>query len=161
MNLEKLFAFQRELNKHIEIEHNLIGKPLLSHRMLALQVELGLLANETKCFKFWDNQKSSNKEVLLEKYINCLSFILALGLEKNFIDLKAIPFKPVEYGIVDQFLNLSIDMNDFIVCSSKDHFITLFEDFSSLGLSLGFTENEIECKFESIVNGFFSLNRQL
>lgn len=158
MNSEKLFALQRDLNLRIETENNLIGKPLLTQRLLGLHVALGQLANETRCFNYWDNEKPASKEVLLEKYVNCLNFILALGLERNFIDLGNIPFNPIEGGIVDQFLNLNVDMNDFIVCTSMDHYITLFEDFLSLGLSLGFTEEEIESKFECEVNKYFILN---
>lgn len=53
MNWERLFKAQAELDKHIEQEKGLQGQDLLDKKILALQVELGELANEWRGFKFW------------------------------------------------------------------------------------------------------------
>lgn len=143
MNLEKLFSMQKILDEHIRNQHNLQGQSLLTKKMLALQVELGELANETRCFKFWSNKKPSEKDIILEEYVDCLHFILTIGIEINFTDIKLEP-RSLECSITDQFVNLFIDINDFIVCSSKDHYITLFEDFLTLGNSLNFSHDDIE-----------------
>lgn len=64
MNLNKLFAAQKELDAHIEREKELEGQDLLDKKILALQVELGELANEWRGFKFWsENQKPNTEEV--------------------------------------------------------------------------------------------------
>lgn len=143
MNLGKLFELQENLDKRIKKQHGLEGESLLSKKVLALQVELAELANETRCFKFWSDKKPSNNQAILEEYVDCLHFILTLGLEKNFTDI-ILEDREVNYDITAQFLNLYIDVNDFVVCYSKDHYLTLFEDFLSLGKSLGFSLGEIE-----------------
>lgn len=143
MNLAKLFQLQENLDKRIIDGHKLYGECLLSKKVLALQVELAELANETRCFKFWSNRKPSDKETILEEYVDCLHFILTLGLEKGFTDIE-LEDKELEFDLTAQFLNLYIDINDFVVCSSKDHYITLFEDFLTLGKMFGFTIEEIE-----------------
>lgn len=143
MNLEKLFSMQKILDEHIRNQHSLQGQSLITKKMLALQVELGELANETRCFKFWSNKKPSEKDIILEEYVDCLHFILTIGIEINFTDIKLEP-RSLECSITDQFVNLFIDINDFIVCSSKDHYITLFEDFLTLGNSLNFSHDDIE-----------------
>ena len=48
MNLQKLYALQKELDSRIVSEHNLQSENLIQ-RKLALQVEIGELANETRC----------------------------------------------------------------------------------------------------------------
>lgn len=143
MNLEKLFTLQKELDNRILKEHNLNGEILFSQKALALQVEVGELANETKCFKYWSNKGPSPEETILEEFVDCLHFILSIGIDKNFENVK---ITAANYGekLTDQFLDLFIDINDFLICSSIDHYITLFEDFLSLGLNLGFTEANIE-----------------
>lgn len=133
MNLNKLFKTQAELDKRIVEEKGLQGQDLLDKKILALQVELGELANEWRGFKFWsenlkpkdaiyqttngDNfdyffcahcsQKINKEETdlytpdeycgrcdmelhrmkyknpLLEEYVDCLHFILSIGLELN------------------------------------------------------------------------------
>lgn len=143
MYFKKLFDMQKTLDNKIIQNHSLCNESLFSKKILALNVEIGELANETRCFKYWSNKKPSPKEVILEEYIDCLHFILSIGIEKHFTDADNIEAKTSEYNLSDQFCNLYIDVNDFIVCSSKDHYITLFEDFLTLGRSLGFSNEEI------------------
>lgn len=143
MNLKKIFDMQRELDFRIVNGHGLQNEVLFSEKALALQVEIGELANETRCFKYWSNKGPSSKEVILEEYVDCLHFILSIGLDKNFDDI--VPqINTAENKLTEQFLDLFIDVNDFLICSSMDHYITLFEDFLSIGLNLNFTEADIE-----------------
>lgn len=53
MNLQELFSIQKQLDERIVKEHRLEGQDLLPKKLLALQVELGELANEWRGFKFW------------------------------------------------------------------------------------------------------------
>ncbi|OFI06610.1 dUTPase [Clostridium acetireducens DSM 10703] len=160
MNLKELFVLQKELDNHISKEHNLYNKNLLSKKILALQVELGELANETKCFKFWSNKKPSNKEIILEEYVDCLHFLLSIGLDKSFNDIEVInPKNESTYEMADYFLNLFVDINDFFVCSCKDQYITLFEDFLMLGNHLCFSEEDIKNAY--IYRNKINHNRQI
>ena len=143
MNLNKLFQMQDTLDKRIEAEHNLAGVPLLQKKTLSLQVELGELANETRCFKFWSTKKPSSADVILEEYVDCLHFILSIGLEKNLEDIILIS-KSISSELFEQFLALYVNISDFIVCSSKDNYFTIFQNFLSLGQNLGFSEDDIE-----------------
>ncbi|WP_315117128.1 dUTP diphosphatase [uncultured Clostridium sp.] len=145
MDFKNLFVLQKKLDHHIETKHTLDGKTLFSNKILALQVEIAELANETRCFKYWCNKGPSEKAKILEEYVDCLHFILTLGLDKNYDEENFYIHKEnLKDNLTDQFLNLYIDINDFVVCPSKDHYQTLFEDFLCLGLSLSFTEEDIE-----------------
>jgi dimeric dUTPase (all-alpha-NTP-PPase superfamily) len=142
MNLEKLYEFQSMLDKGMQDRLDIQGKPLLTRKILALQVKLGELANETQCFKFWLSKKSSIRRKILEKYIDCIYIIFSIGIEKGFIETE-FKVTEVEYELTDHFLNMFIDLNDFMVCSSKDNYITLIEALLSLSLEFGFTEDDI------------------
>lgn len=142
MNLEKLYEFQSILDKGMQDRLDVQGKPLLTRKILALQVKLGELANETQCFKFWLSKKSSIRRKVLEKYIDCIYIIFSIGIEKGFIETE-FTVTEVEYELTDHFLNMFIDLNDFMVCSSKDNYITLIEALLSLSLIFGFTEDDI------------------
>ena len=65
MNLQKLFELQRQLDEHIEKEHpREPGEDRLAKKILALQVELGELANCWRGFKYWSyNQKPKTEEL--------------------------------------------------------------------------------------------------
>ncbi|MFL0250875.1 dUTP diphosphatase [Clostridium neuense] len=146
MDFNKLFRLQKDLDAQIIEEHNLKDEVLFSQKSLALQVEVGKLADETRCFKYWSNKAPAKREIILEEYIDCLHFILSIGVDKNFDDITPSLAK-FNYNITEQFLDLYVDINDFVICSSKDHYITLFEDFLSLGKNLGFSELEIESEY--------------
>ena len=58
MNLAKLFELQRRLDEHIEREHpRKPGEDRLAKKILALQVELGELANRWRGFKYWSHDQ--------------------------------------------------------------------------------------------------------
>lgn len=142
MNLEKLYIFQKKLDSQMQDRFDVQGKLLLSQKLLALQVKVGELANETQCFKFWVSKKSVVRRRILEKYRECLYTILSIGIEKGF-DVTEFELKEVEYELTEQFLNLYIDINDFMVCSSKDNYITIVEDLLGFSLIFGFTDDDI------------------
>lgn len=143
MNLHKLFEMQNTLDQRIQAEHHLEGVPLLNKKILSLQVELSELANETRCFKFWSTKEPSNKDIILEEYVDCLHFILSLGLEKSFQDI-TLDVKDVCFELSDQFLNLYINISDFAVDSSIEKYLNIFNNFLSLGQNLGFSVENIE-----------------
>lgn len=149
MNLEKILQFQQELDNKIESKNHLEGKSLLTKKLLSFQVKVGELATETQCFKYWLTKKSLDRQAILNKYMECTQFLLAVGLDKGFTQNK-VNLKSVEYDLIEQFANLYIDINDFMVCSSKDNYISLLEDFLSLSPSLGLTEKEIEDGYRDI-----------
>ena len=71
---------------------------------LELLVELGELANETKCFKYW-SKKTGDKEKILEEYIDCVFMSLYfchmadVSLEEEFPE-------SLNADIIDTFVTL-------------------------------------------------------
>ena len=143
MNLNKLFDLQRVLNDKLVEGHELDEYVLSQRKALGLHVQIGKLANSTNCFRFWGKKDSIDRKVVLEDYLYSLFFILSIGIDKCYTDITLNP-RHSEYCLTDQFLTLYIDINDLVITSSKYHYKTIFDDFLALGLSLGFTEEEIE-----------------
>ena len=71
------------------------------------------------------------------------SIMLLKLIDKHYIENYEIVLRPNDYCLSDQFLNLYIDINDLIISPSNDHFFTLLEDALSLGITLGYSEEEI------------------
>jgi dimeric dUTPase (all-alpha-NTP-PPase superfamily) len=162
VNLTKLFKMQTLLDKHIEQEHPIqAGEDRLSKKILALQVELGELANELpEVFKFWSYKKNDYKKALKE-YVDALHFLLSVGLEEyesyhfllpinhQLTDITSIK----EETIVEQFnsifteigiLNDSLFQNCYTANCVEDSYGNAFRLFIGLGEMLGFTREEIE-----------------
>jgi dimeric dUTPase (all-alpha-NTP-PPase superfamily) len=95
LNLKELFELQAKLDERIYKEHPVQeGEDRLAKKILALQVELGELANEWRGFKYWSKDQEPRTEVpvkyysggpteienwLLEEYVDCLHFFLSIG----------------------------------------------------------------------------------
>lgn len=102
LTLEQMYEMQKVLDARIIKEKGLEGKELLPNTVLALQVEIGELANEWRGFKHWsENQKPRTRAVrslgvddigvergesynpLLEEYVDCLHFFLSIARQLN------------------------------------------------------------------------------
>lgn len=145
MNWEQLFEMQQTLDSRIENEHGLKDKDLFQKKVLALLVELGELANETRCFKFWSQKPASDADVILEEYVDGLHFIMSLGLEKGY-----------RYGgstksgydtvkdLTEAFQDVYGEVHTFQEDPTEQKYDELFSSFLLLGVSLGFSEKDIQ-----------------
>lgn len=145
MDLLQLFKLQKELDDRIVKEHGLQPKKLLKEKMLALLVEVGELANETRCFKYWSSKPSSERSVVLEEYVDGLHFILSigidLGIDKNFLFYKCAQTSKTE---VEIFLDTYAKAIRFSEQPSITNYIELFTSYLRLGETLDFDQEEIE-----------------
>lgn len=171
VNLAKLFETQQVLDERIMEQHpELRGQNNLDWKILALQVELGECANEWRGFKKWSNDQEPRtmafslmdydkrvRNPLLEEYVDCLHFILSIGLELNIqghyagevnfnigsITKKTYPIK--------EFKNMYMKIALFVALPLEKEYTNLLSAFTTLGDSLGFTEEQIE-------NAYFEKN---
>ncbi len=177
MNLSHLFETQKQLDEHIENEHpRQDGEDRLSKKILALQVELGELANEWRGFKYWSqNQAPRTKKSrrpymdledaefynpFLEEYVDCLHFILSIGLELGINEI----YTDVQPFVDERLDNVTIMFHQIFASLSNlfwmyhyeqsksdgsKHFeyLELSQCFLQLGEMLRFSWNEIETAY--------------
>lgn len=176
INLSKLFQMQKVLDSRISKEHGLEGQDLLPKKILALQVEIGELANEWRGFKFWSKRQTPTEPEynwkpsedgqtlesdgiksysLLDEYVDCLHFILSIGLEirESLIqchgfdvlqdDLQEV-FKPQKYIDIVYELNRLFYTAFWVGQDDHYEYVELVECFLGLGELLGFSLSEIE-----------------
>src|SRR5699024_10145097 len=101
-----LFEKQIELDAYITNNHDLSESNLFEQKILALFVELGELANETRCFKFWSMKECNAKSVILEEYVDNIHFLLSFGLEKNltFHEIEYVKYNVIETNHINTIL---------------------------------------------------------
>ena len=144
MNILSIIESQKEKTNSITIDSSLSEYKVSARKHLELQIKLSILAEETKCYRYWvDNATTIDSEILLSKYVDFLGHIISFGIDKNYISSYDIIVKPTENCLSDQFINLYIDINDLMISPSEDHFLTLLEDTLILGISLEFSEEQI------------------
>lgn len=147
MNITKLMDMQTALDKHIETKHDLFTENLVERKILALLVELGELANETRCFKFWSLKGPSDKETILAEYVDGIHFILSLGIEKGFIPKVETRSLLKQTDITTQFIAIYGSINEFRKHLTDETFQTVFSEYLLLGEMLGFSAKDVETAY--------------
>ena len=141
--LEPLFKAQRGLDETIHQNHQVNYETTRSRRTLALIVEIGELANATRCFKYWSNKPSETKEVVLDEYADGLHFFLSLGI---CIDSKKYDYEIVKPSndMTDQFLKIYAEISTFASCPSEENYQQAFSSFFNLLPLLGYSYQDLE-----------------
>jgi len=119
-----------------------------TEKILALQVKIAELAKETNCFKSSPDE-GCDKKMLLPLFKACLILAFYIGFDYKY-RAEEIKVNTVASSLPSKFETLYVDINDFLVCSSFDHYATLLEDFATLGTALEFTEKEIRDAYSQI-----------
>ncbi|MGM8366760.1 dUTP diphosphatase [Virgibacillus sp. W0181] len=142
MDWKQLFTMQAELDLYIARKHNLIQQDLFEEKYLALLTELGELANETRCFKFWSTKPRNETAVILEEYVDNIHFILSLGIEQSY-SFETIRVEEKSVTETEQFNAVFAACNTFYQNRSRTNYLELFEQYLLLGKMLGFSEKDI------------------
>lgn len=143
MNWQSLFAIQQKLDDRILMEHDLAGQDLVPQKILALQVELCELANETRCFKYWSKKPPASREIILGEYVDVVHFVLSLLIAFDVTDVD----DRRRAGQVDLTAHFSYMLglaHIITVSRSQEDLRELFAALLSLGDLLHFSEAEIE-----------------
>lgn len=144
--LTKLFNAQKILDQHIADKHSLKSENLTKKRFLALFVELGELANETRCFKFWSVKQASARDVILEEYVDSIHFLLSIGLDLGFTNTEKItnhPVQPTQPDLTECFHLVIEKILTLKKAMTEENYCLLFEQYRVLGIVLGFSSNDM------------------
>ena len=148
INLEELYKLQAGLDEDIATKHHVTYESTHSRRLLALIVELGELANETRCFKYWSNKGPSEKAVVMDEYADGLHFLLSLG-----IPLHARKYK---YEIKGSSEDLTLQFHHLYQAATKllnEYTLEAYEDcfqkYLNLACDLGSTADDIIHAYKS------------
>ena len=139
----KLYQRNKILDAHFMNKYVDNDKRLHEKNCLELIVELGELANESRCFKYW-SIKGVNRENLLEEYADCLLMVLYMF---NYYNIDNIYEVKNDYSEDILFV-----FNDLIrMCAmfmdndnlDEDYVMNVFNYLLHLGKLLNISENEI------------------
>ncbi|SFM07441.1 Dimeric dUTPase, all-alpha-NTP-PPase (MazG) superfamily [Gracilibacillus orientalis] len=143
MNWQTLFDMQRELDNYILAQHDLKNENVFDKKVLALLVEVGELANETRCFKYWSVKPASEKSVIAEEYVDGIHFILSLGLELGLDQYQAgnsMDDEDLTSLFHQVFRSISVLKEE----QSVETYNQVFDTYLKLGEKLGFSANDIK-----------------
>lgn len=143
LELSEIYKETKYLDELFDIQNNIREEEIIKKNILELLVEIGELANETRCFKHWSTKGPSEKEIILDEYIDCLFMILyfsnitGVTLEEDFP-------KAIELDMVDAFIQLYQHTCLLQEGLTKDKIKRLLVDIMYLGKLLEFSIEDLE-----------------
>ena len=147
IELKELFAAQAKLDERIAHDHNVSYASTRDRRIMALIVEIGELANATRCFKYWSNKGSEDKEIVLDEYADGLHFFLSLGIDiKTSKDTYHITKH--QEDLTKQFHLIYHNIDNFYKKQDDKSFIKAFQSFFNLLPLLGY-------RWQSLKNAYY------
>lgn len=142
VNLQQLFTMQKELDAFIEKTQG-IDFDVFREKTLALLVELGELANETRCFKFWSTKGPSEDAVILEEFVDSVHFLLSLGIMKGFNDLKEWPTDVRDASLTELFLQTQQAIIVFGNEPKRENYEEIWKCYGAIARTLQFDAQQI------------------
>ncbi len=139
--LDELFPLQKGLDEEIHARHHLNYEVTHEKRILALLVELGEFANETRCFKFWSEKAPSEKAVILDEYADGMHFFLSLGLPLDVVTYTH-HFKTDQADLTTQILQTYVLVSDLLSHYDAKHYARAFGSFLNLLPLLGYSAED-------------------
>ncbi|MBB5148268.1 MULTISPECIES: dUTP diphosphatase [Ureibacillus] len=141
MEFKELFNMQAQLDSFIQ-KNQQINRDVFLEKGLALTIELAELANETRCFKYWSTKGPSEREVILEEFVDSIHFLLSLGNEKGY-RLDAWPEIKKKENLTTWFLQTQDVILSFIHNPTEDNYLQVWKYYGVLAYNLGFTLDDI------------------
>ncbi|MCR5184557.1 MAG: dUTP diphosphatase [Bacilli bacterium] len=137
IELEELFKAQAKLDAYIANSHQVSYETTRSKRIMALIVEIGELANTTRCFKYWSNKGMDKKEIVLDEYADGLHFFLSLGVDIKTSKMNYHLTKHLD-DLTSQFHLIYHNIDVFYKKQDEKSYIRAFQSFLNLLPLLGY-----------------------
>jgi dimeric dUTPase (all-alpha-NTP-PPase superfamily) len=142
LHLSDIRQLQSELDEQIMTNHKVTRPQTQTRRILALLVEIGELANETRCFKFWSFKKASEKEVLLEELGDCVHFTISLGIDLKD-DASEMAFDSREASLSEQFIDWMDEVSRLKTSFNIEQYRIVLSYIGSVALAMGFEAQDV------------------
>ena len=142
------------MNKYMDTESSYYEK-----NCLELIVEIGELANESKCFKYW-TVRNPDKELVLEEYADCLLMVLYMFNTYNVDSVSTIDVDNScdileEFNVLIRMCTNLMDKNNINELFLKEIFTRLFH----IGKLLELNDDEIiDACYKKIIKNEERLN---
>ena len=142
IDFEPLFKKQLELDLDIQKRHNVTYEETLERRFLSLYVEIGELANATRCFKYWSNKPSEPRDRVMDEFADGLHFLLSLGIALN-IKNKSFEQKETDEDLSNLFVKMYGVIDELHDKKSEDAYQKTFETLLLIASKLNMNKDDI------------------
>jgi len=130
--------YQVYINKELQTTKNdLLNVQRLNQKILSFLHDLGEVAQESRCYLFWEKDEPINHEALLEHYLEGLTMLMSIGYELRIDSIKNHTEIPQNISIDALFLKIYHSILNVQSHYSSDDYQNTIDDYFTLGFKLG------------------------
>ena len=136
--------YQVYVNREIQVAKNeILNVTRLNQKILSFLHDLSEVAQESRCYLFWEKEEPVNHQQLLEKYLEGLTMLMSIGYELRIDSIKNYTEIPENQDIYSLFFKIYQSILNVQNHYSSDDYQNTIDDFFTLGFKLGIDIDEI------------------
>lgn len=141
MDLNEIYQKEKIINSYFRKKYDYDNKEIFNKQVLELLCELSEFAYETKCFKYWKNEKQSSPDITIPEFADCLMITLC------FCDLANVEKLIIEETNQKDMVSLFIDTHKIASSLSidleKEKLFKILSNLLAISKLLNYTDNQL------------------
>ena len=140
MNLNEIYEKEKIINAHFRKKYNYENEEIFNKQVLELLCELSEFAYETKCFKYWKNEKQSSPEITIPEFADCLMITLCFCDLANIDEIKIENIN--EKDMVKLFIETNTIASSLTMNLEKEKLLKILSNLVAISKLLDYSEEE-------------------
>lgn len=141
MNLKEIYEKEKIINSYFRKKYDYENEEIFYKQVLELICGLSEFAYETKCFKYWKDEKQSSPDITIPEFADCLMITLC------FCDLANIEEIQIEDISETDMVKLFIESNklasSLTINLDKEKLLKLLSYLIALSKLLNYSDEEL------------------
>lgn len=141
MNLKEIYEKEKIINSYFRKKYDYENEEIFYKQVLELICKLSEFAYETKCFKYWKDEKQSSPDITIPEFADCLMITLC------FCDLANIEEIQIEDISETDMVKLFIESNKLAslltINLDKEKLLKLLSYLIALSKLLNYSDEEL------------------
>lgn len=141
MNINKLYEKEKIINSYFKKKYDYGSEEIFNKQVLELLCELSEFAYETKCFKYWKNERQSNPEITISEFADCLMITLSFCDLANIKEIKLYNIK--EKDMVKLFIEANTLAVSLFKELNEECLLKILSILIAISKSLNYSKDEL------------------
>ena len=141
MNLNEIYKKEKIINAHFRKKYDYESEEIFNKQVLELLCELSEFAYETKCFKYWKNEKQSSPDITIPELADCLMITLCFCDLANIDEIKIENID--EKDMVKLFIETNIIASSLTMNLEKEKLLKILSNLLAISNLLNYSDDDL------------------
>ena len=141
MNLNEIYKKEKIINAYFREKYDYESEEIFNKQVLELLCELSEFAYETKCFKYWKNEKQSSPDITIPEFADCLMITLCFCDLANIDEIKIENID--EKDMVKLFIETNTIESSLTMNLEKEKLLKILSNLLAISNLLNYSDDDL------------------